>query len=246
MLAKAMRRVSVPGTIYGVTVNLRRLCVPTGACTAGAGVVVCTGAVSDVIMKRNVGYYLRMDTVPSQPSIPYQNQGVQRPSKAVSVLLHMLNILFAGLLLGAVISFLFILLPYDRVVVMSQPASRTVSVSSVRLSRGGFVAVFARAETGLGLVGESTFLPAGYYRNIVIAIDQDTVITDGVREYAVRLFYDNGDDSLDITADTPVLNRYGKVYQKRFWFLYPKNRVAQWIAIARENPLVFLVDLFIP
>jgi len=241
-----MRTVSIPGTIYGVTVNFRGFCVPTAAGTAGGDVVVCTGAVSFVIMKRNVGYYLRMDSVPNQPSIPYQNQGVQKPLIAVSVLIHILNILFAGLLLGTIISFLFILLPYDRVVVMSQPPSRTIHVSSVRLSKGGFVAVYAVKETGLGLVGESTFLPAGYYRDIAITIDQDTVITDGVREYIVRLFYDNGDDSLDMAADTPVLNRYGKVYQKRVWFLYPRNRLAQWLSIARENPFVFLVDLLIP
>ncbi len=148
-----------------------------------------------------------------------------------------------GAFVGCLIAVAVVWAPYDRVVVYDQPMSQSVRLSSVRLQRGGFVELQVKRGGGWSRTGESYYLPAGYYRNLVITVDPAPQVEDQVRtEYIVRLYRDSGDHLFDAAQDPPVKDILGRIYSKRFAMHYAHQRY--WIIerMFLDHPIRFIVE----
>jgi hypothetical protein len=189
-----------------------------------------------------------MDSAPQHAnalSVPVTE--LTKPRKQFSaVITQGFSVILIGLIVGGVITAALWFLPYTRVVINSQPASPTILVQSARLAKDGFIVLYAITESGSQIVGLSTRLQSGYYRNFIIPISRESVYPEGVRSFVMRVFVDDGDLVFDEIIDTPVKTWSGVIYQKRFWFLYPDRSFRQWYRIFISNPLSVLGDMIIP
>ncbi len=160
------------------------------------------------------------------------------------------------LLCSVVGAILVVWLPYDRVVVFTQPIGTVVRISSVRLHKAGFVAVYYDGPMGSRVIGHSAYLPPGYYRNMTIPIAYTLVlppIATLPMSYIlkntpmfVRLYWDNGDKMFDEFTDTGVKNVFGKVYTKHFWLVYETNPIVDALRSFAYYPEYFFTDRILP
>lgn len=189
-----------------------------------------------------------MDSAPQHANVPSAPVGPagNSPWRYAAVMYRVSSVVLAGILGGGVIAAVLWFYPYSRVVVKNQPVSTAIKVHSARLEKDGYIVLYANTKTGSQIVGLSTRLRAGYYRDFVIPLARETVYPDRVREFVVRIFVDDGDLAFDEVIDTPVMTARGTVYQKRFWFLYPERLPLQWYRAFISEPLSMLGDMIIP
>ena len=177
---------------------------------------------------------------------------VGKASITRSVGLPVLSALVCGLVAAACV----IWLPYDRVVVPTQPVSTVVHISSLRLHKAGFAVVYFDGPKGSWAVGHSVYLPPGYYRDMNIPIEYTTIMPP-IRELPmpyilkntplfVRLFWDNGDRSFDEFGDAQVKDLWGKVYTKHFWMVYETSWLTDLLRSFLYYPESFFTDRLFP
>ncbi len=165
------------------------------------------------------------------------------------------TVLTIGMLVGVIVACILIWAPYNRVVVFDQPTSTVVHLTSVRLKKGGFVALYLD-EGGTRIVGHSPYLPPGYYRDIIFPFEYTPILpnvwevydwTTAKSSYSllVRLFADTGDYEFDESKDTPVLNFSGKLYSKHFRMSYGRRsvRVKNSLYLFFSSPLQYVLDV---
>ncbi len=189
-----------------------------------------------------------MDSAPQHANVLLapveQSRNSQRHFSAVIIDIGIAALV--GIIGGGVLAAVLWIAPYTRVVVKNQPMSTAIKIHSARLEKDGFIVLYANTTTGSQVVGLSTRLWAGYYRDIVIPLTRETVYPDGVREFVIRVFVDDGNLVFDEIIDTPVKTPSGAIYQKRFWFLYPDRLFHQWYRTFISSPLSVLADTLIP
>lgn len=143
--------------------------------------------------------------------------------------------------------------PYNRAVVQKQPVAQTVRVDSAHLAKSGFVAIYLNEPPGSRVVGVSTYLPAGSYRNILVPYEYAEVLPDWMqpedqikesRLMFVRLFADDGDQVFEETSDKPVKTLFGSLYTRNFAVTYDRQNRAVNAFLA--DPTQFIWDLLIP
>ncbi|MBI3385812.1 hypothetical protein HY031_01875 [Candidatus Gottesmanbacteria bacterium] len=130
-----------------------------------------------------------------------------------------------GILFGGVIAGLAMWFPYNRIVVYDQPMSPNIKVRSVRMAQGGFIVIFLNEGAGWQMVGNTSYLPPGYYRNIVVLIDR------APKE----------------EQDVPVKGFLGHSYAKHFWFIRLGVSPARQLRLSLlDRPVTLLFDLLFP
>lgn len=161
-----------------------------------------------------------------------------------------------SLFLGIAGAVLVIWVPYNRIVIFDQPVGTVVHISSVRLQKGGFVAVYVDGLKGSSVIGHTSYLPAGYYRDVDVSILPDAIIPpvrDIPMEYVqknpslfARIFVDNGDMMFDDRTDTAVNDVFGKTYSKHFWMVYMISPFVEAMRSYAFYPMGFLTDHLVP
>lgn len=170
---------------------------------------------------------------------------------------HGVKIFFLGFCFGGLVMLYVLRGPSDRLVVYNQPVSTTVRIASAKLSKPGFVVVYMQGRGGWEAVGWSWLLQPGLYQNLVIdigvqsdiePIDKDNTPGNYVMgSFVVRILEYKGNTRMfDEEVDTPLRDRMGNVYQKRFWWTRYGHPVRQFFVRLRDDPLVFLWDVLWP
>lgn len=173
------------------------------------------------------------------------------------LLQHSAGIFILSVFLGGLVMLYVLQAPFDRLVVYNQPASTTVKITSAKLSKPGFVVVYMQGNGGWEAVGWSWLLEPGLYQNLAIDIgvhtgiepvDKDNVQGNFVmRSFVVRILEYKGNTRMfDEQVDTPVRDRSGNVYQKRFWWARYGHAVRQFFVRLEDAPLVYLWDVLWP
>lgn len=151
-----------------------------------------------------------------------------------------------GTLIGGILAGIILWFPYNRVVVFDQPMSQSIRISSLRITHGGFVAVYVKYQGGWTLTGESYYLPAGYYRDVVVTVNPVPLIDQFPTEYVVRLYRDTGNSLFDPLTDIPVNDVFGRLYSKRFFLYFDKARKYFIRNMIANNPVQFIIDTLFP
>jgi hypothetical protein len=192
--------------------------------------------------------------LPNTSNLPQQPIRARVPSRILATVLWGVLLSF---LFGGIAFFLTYRLPYHRLVIFNQPTGTTVKVTSAKLTKPGFIVIFIQEEGGWKEVGSSWYLRPGYYRDIVIDIGYRETIEalhkDNVtgnfepRNFVARLYEYHGTTFVfDETVDTPVTDRSGKVYQKRFWFESHGHPIRHFFVRLGDAPLNYLWDVLWP
>lgn len=146
---------------------------------------------------------------------------------------------------------------YDRLVVYNQPASTTVRVTSAKLQRPSFVVIYLQKEGGWEAVGWSWLLQPGYYQDLVIDIgyqsELDFLTKDNTpgniehRNFVARIFEYKGTTQIfDEQIDTPIRDRSGRIYQKRFWWISHGQPLRHFLRRLEDDPITYLWDVMWP
>lgn len=237
---------AVGATMGGATVGRTDSPCVTGD-TGGGGTAV-------VMIGNAIQFHCMEGGLPNTSNLPQQPVRERTISRLLTAIFR---IAVLSVLLGGVTYLLTRMLPYSRVVVHNQPTGTTVKITSAKLTKPGFIVVFMQEEGGWKAVGSSWYLRPGYYRDIVVDIGYRSTIeslhkdnTTGnfePRNFVVRLYEYRGTTyAFDENVDTPVTNRQGKIYQKRFWFEKIGHPVRHFFIRLRDEPLTFLWDVVWP
>ncbi len=154
-----------------------------------------------------------------------------------------------GILFGGVIAGLAMWFPYNRIVVYDQPMSPNIKIRSVRMTQGGFIVIFLNEGAGWQMVGNTSYLPPGYYRNIVVPIDRAPILDlqDKARHLIARIYKDNGNKDFEEEQDVPVKGFLGHPYTKHFWFIRLGVSPARQLRLSLlDRPVTLLFDLLFP
>lgn len=192
--------------------------------------------------------------LPNTSNLPQQTVRERTISRLLAA---MFRIILLSVLLGGAAYVLTYSLPYARVVVHNQPTGTTVKITSAKLTKPGFIVIFMQEEGGWKEVGSSWYLRPGYYRDIVIDIGYRATIeplhkdnTTGNferRNFVVRLYEYRGTTyAFNENIDTPITDRRGRMYQKRFWFETFGHPFRHFFIRLRDEPITFLWDAVWP
>lgn len=163
-----------------------------------------------------------------------------------------------SLFLGGLIAVSVCFIPYDRVVVFNQPSGTTAKIASVKISEFSFVVIYMQNEGGWEEVGRMQFAKPGYYRDIVIDIGYQQQIeildkdnTPGNvqhRAFVVRIERPRAEIRKDgeFWVREPIRDKFGRVYQKNFWWVAHGHPVRQFFHRLQDKPIVFLWDVLWP
>jgi hypothetical protein len=197
-------------------------------------------------------------------SVPTQGQVPAVPQRAHpaagSVVLRILSIIVFGALIGIAGSVWEMWVPGNRIVVYDQSPSMYVLVRSVHITKPSYISLSVYANEGWGEVGDSGYLPAGYYRNLVIPLRADyaeafTRIDESSGDpiprshrFFARIYQaTNKEDVLfDPSTTIPVVDRTGLPYTKHFYMTYNANAVKEMLKEFAENPFDYLRDQLFP
>ncbi len=168
------------------------------------------------------------------------------PDSTSAPVWHIGNAIFIGVLLAAMTAIALIWLPYDRIVVFDQPWATTVRMSSIHLKQGGFAVLYLQEPEGWRQVGQTFYLPPGYYQNVVVGIDIDVLLQHTASHFIARLYEDTGDYVFQETVDVPVKDVFGNVYTKHFWFDHGPNVIRRALGRMTFQPVPLLIDTLFP
>lgn len=131
------------------------------------------------------------------------------------------NAIISGIVLGVVGAIGWVWIPVNRVVVYNQPYASYLKISSVYLTKPGFVVLYNYSDVGIS-VEKAQYLLPGFHKNLMVQTDisNDILRAPGTIPMAIRLFLDDGDRLFDDSKDTPVKNLFGQLMNERFWMTY--------------------------
>lgn len=166
--------------------------------------------------------------------------------------------LFISLFLGGLIAVLGYFIPYDRIVVVDQPSGTTAKITSVKISEASFVVIYMQKSGGWEEVGLTQFDKPGYYRDVVVDIGYQQQIEGPEKDNTIgnvehRAFVVRIERAKSVTSDNgelwvrePIRDRFGRVYQKKFWWVAHGHPVLRFFRRLEDEPLVFLWDVLWP
>lgn len=180
-----------------------------------------------------------MDSLPSSASTT--------PPRGMHGLSMVMKGAISGFVLGGIAAAASMWIPINRIVVFNQPYSTYMHISSVRISRPGFLVLYV--DKGGGLASETPmYLPAGYWRNIAVPIDTEDITLRAPKPilFVARLFVDDGDMMFDEKKDVPVKDVFRRLLSKHFWMEYSAR---PFVRISKElllRPIEYGLDVMFP